>query len=58
VLGEMRQTAMARSFPWSDAGVEYEELYARLIGRRLAQVVAAPARRRTRPAVEALQEAA
>jgi starch synthase len=58
VLGEMRQTAMARSFPWSDAGVEYEELYARLIGRRLAQVVAAPARRRTRPAVEALQAAA
>ena len=49
---------MARSFQWSSAAVEYEALYSRLIGRRLAQVVAAPARRRTRPAVAELQAAA
>ena len=58
VLGEMRQAAMARSFHWSGAAAEYEMLYARLIGRRLAQVVAAPPRRRTRPAVAELLAAA
>jgi starch synthase len=48
VLAEMRQAAMARSFPWSGAAVEYELLYSRLIGQRPAQVVKTPARRRTR----------
>jgi starch synthase len=51
VLAEMRQAAMARSFPWSGAAVEYELLYSRLIGQRPAQVVKTPARRRTRQAV-------
>ena len=46
---------MARSFHWSGAAAEYEQLYSRLIGRRSAQVVAAPARRRTRPAVAELR---
>ena len=58
VLDEMRQAAMARSFHWSGAAVEYEQLYSRLIGRRSAQVVAAPVRRRTRPAVAELLAAA
>ncbi len=57
-LDQMRQTAMARSFHWSDAAAEYEQLYSRLIGRDLAQVVAAPAPRRKRPAVAELQAAA
>jgi starch synthase len=53
VLAEMRQAAMARSFHWSGAAAEYEQLYTRLIGRRPAQVVPAPARRRApAPAVE------
>ena len=47
VLAEMRQAAMARSFPWSGAAAEYE----RLIGMRPTQVVKTPARRRTRRAV-------
>ena len=58
VLGEMRQAAMARSFHWSGAAAEYEQLYSRLIGRRLAQVVAARTPRRKRPAVAELQAAA
>jgi hypothetical protein len=41
----MRQAAMARSFHWSAAAAEYELLYSRLVGRRLAEVTAAPARR-------------
>jgi starch synthase len=45
VLAEMRQAAMARSFHWSAAAAEYELLYSQLIGRRLPQVAAAPARR-------------
>jgi starch synthase len=35
-LAEMRQAAMARSFSWSSAAAEYEQLYARLIGRTQA----------------------
>jgi starch synthase len=58
VLGEMRQAAMARSFHWSGAAAEYEQLYARLIGRRLSQIVPGPPRRRTRPAPAELQAAA
>jgi starch synthase len=58
VLTEMRQAAMARSFAWSGAAAEYEQLYARLIGRRLAQVVRAPTRRRLRPAMMELAAAA
>jgi hypothetical protein len=54
----MRQAAMARSFHWSGAAAAYEQLYARLIGRRLAQVAPAPVRRRTRPAVRELRAAA
>jgi hypothetical protein len=41
----MRQAGMARSFHWSAAAAEYELLYSQLIGRRLPQVAAAPARR-------------
>ncbi len=58
VLAEMRQAAMARSFHWSGAAAEYEVLYSGLIGRRLAPVMAAPLRRRTRSAASALAEAA
>jgi len=58
VLGEMRQAAMARSFHWSGAAAEYEQLYARLIGRRLPQVVPATPRRRIRAASVELAAAA
>jgi starch synthase len=59
VLAEMREKAMARSFHWSGAAVEYERLYSRLIGRRQAEVLRAPLRRRTRPpATVQLQAAA
>jgi len=57
-LGEMRQAAMARSFHWSGAAAEYEQLYARLIGRRLPQVVPATPRRRIRAASVELAAAA
>jgi len=46
VLAEMRQAAMGRSFHWSAAAMEYERLYARLIGAAPAQSVPAPAQRR------------
>jgi hypothetical protein len=58
VLGEMRQAAMARSFHWSGAAAQYEQLYTRLLGRRLAQVVPAPTRRRIRPSMAAELQAA
>ena len=58
LLGGMRQAAMARSFHWSGAAAEYELLYTRLIGRRLAQAVPVPVRRRTRPPASALLQAA
>jgi starch synthase len=58
VLAEMRQAAMARCFHWSGASSSYEQLYARLIGRRLAPVAPAPIRRRTRPVVQELRAAA
>jgi starch synthase len=58
VLAEMRQAAMARSFHWSGAAAEYQQLYARLIGRPPAQVVPAPARRRPPAAAVELRVAA
>jgi starch synthase len=61
VLAEMRQAAMARSFHWSGAAVEYERLYARLSGLPIARAVPAPERPRAPmlPAgVEELQAAA
>ena len=58
VLAEMRQAAMALSFHWSGAAAEYEQLYSRLIGRRLAGAEPAPTRRRSRPAVAELPAAA
>jgi starch synthase len=57
VLSEMRQAAMARSFPWSGAAAEYARLYANLIGQRLPQAVPLT-RRRTRRAMDELATAA
>lgn len=42
-LGEMRQAAMARSFHWSGAAAEYEQLYSRLSGRPVGWNVTSPA---------------
>ena len=56
VLSEMRQAAMARSFAWSGAAAEYEQVYARLIG--VPQAQPAPSRRSRRPAMPELQAAA
>ncbi len=51
---------MARSFHWSGAAAEYEQLYVRLVGRAAMQLVASPAppRRRARLANQALRVAA
>jgi starch synthase len=46
-LGEMRQAAMARSFHWSGAAAEYEQLYSRLLGRPVGRATTSPARPRT-----------
>lgn len=59
-LNDMRQAAMARSFHWSGAAAEYEQLYLRLAGRSAVKIVAksARARRRSKPVVEPQLEAA
>jgi starch synthase len=41
-LAEMRQAAMARCFSWAGAAVQYEALYRRLIGPRIAATRPAP----------------
>jgi starch synthase len=41
-LAEMRQAAMARCFSWAGAAAEYEALYRRLIGPRVATIRSEP----------------
>ena len=48
-LADMRRAAMARCFTWASAAAEYEALYLRLIGPRIATIRSAP-RAMERPA--------
>jgi glycogen synthase len=41
-FAEMRQAAMARSFSWTGAAAEYEALYRRLIGPKIATIRSVP----------------
>jgi len=57
-LAEMLRAAMPRCFSWSGAAAEYEALYRRLIGPRVATVGPGTRAAAVPPVVEALEPAA